>query len=57
MLELATTRFKIVDVEPAPPTVVSVEWDFGYGPLLLDRSPGVIGVDELDRLSSASRPG
>jgi hypothetical protein len=39
---------RIVDVEPAPPTVVSVEWDFGYDSLLLDRSPGVIGVNELD---------
>ncbi|MFC6567804.1 hypothetical protein [Actinoplanes utahensis] len=30
------------------PTVVSVEWDFGYDSLLLNRSPGVIGVDELN---------
>ncbi|BAL88707.1 hypothetical protein AMIS_34870 [Actinoplanes missouriensis 431] len=28
------------------PTVVSIEWDFGYSSLLVDRSPGVIGVDD-----------
>jgi hypothetical protein len=37
-----------VDVELASPTVVSVEWDFGYGSLLLDRSPGVLGVHQLN---------
>jgi hypothetical protein len=35
-------------MEPGRPAVVSVEWDFGYDSLLLDRSPGVIGVHELD---------
>jgi hypothetical protein len=35
-------------MEPGRPAVVSVEWDFGYDSLLVDRSPGVIGVHGLD---------
>lgn len=44
-------------VEFALPTVVSVEWDFGYDSLLLDRSPGVIGVGELDPAELGLSPG
>ena len=39
------------------PTAVSVEWDFGYNSLLLDRSPGVIGVDDRDPAELALSPG
>ncbi|PRY50687.1 hypothetical protein LY71_103251 [Geodermatophilus tzadiensis] len=37
------------DADPGePPTVVSGEIDHGYGFPLVDRSPGVLGVDVLD---------
>ncbi len=31
-----------------PPTVISLDWDYGYNSVLVNRSPGVRGVDELD---------
>ena len=31
-----------------PPTVISLEWDYSYGSVLANRSPGVWGVDLLD---------
>ena len=31
-----------------PPTVISLDWDYGYESVVENRSPGVIGVDLLD---------
>ncbi|GAA1645267.1 hypothetical protein GCM10009828_087780 [Actinoplanes couchii] len=39
------------------PATVAIEWDFGYDSLLLDRSPGVIGVDELNPSDLGLSPG
>ncbi|RBY97983.1 hypothetical protein DQ237_03565 [Blastococcus sp. TF02-8] len=30
------------------PTVISLEWDYGYPSIVADRSPGVLGIDLLD---------
>ena len=32
------------DPPDGPPTVVSLEWDYSYGSVLIDRSPGVLGT-------------
>ncbi len=34
----------IVEHRDEPPTVISLEWDYGYESVLQDCSPGVIGV-------------
>ena len=37
-----------MDEDRARPTVISLEWDYGYDSVLLDRSPGVLGVATED---------
>jgi hypothetical protein len=40
---------RLPDPPTGPPTVVSLEWDYSYGSVLIDRSPGRLGtVDFVD---------
>ena len=41
-------RQRVPEQPDGPPTVVSLEWDYAYPSVLVDRSPGVFGVDCLD---------
>jgi len=39
---------RLPEPREGPPTVVSLEWDYEYGSVLADRSPGTLGTDLLD---------